>query len=352
MKNDNLFVNQQFNFADFQTALKNQFNRKFVLVDENSKQNCLNKLLKKANNEEFIIIEIPSGEENKSIETVAQIWQKLIDNQATRSSVLINLGGGVICDIGGFAAATFKRGIEFVNIPTTLLAAVDAAFGGKNGVNFSNLKNEIGTFRQPYAVFIASEFFETLDIKQLKSGFAEMLKHSLLDSLQHFNLLLSLNISDKNFIHNIQFNKALELSINLKSRIVETDPYEKNQRKALNLGHTFAHALESLYFEHQQQILHGQAVAYGLLFELYISNKKLSFDTETLNQIKEFIFSHFQPCKLTTADFENILNYMKHDKKNFSQQINFTLLEKIGNYKVNETANSEILKDAFNFILM
>ena len=286
-----------------------------ILVDENTKKDCLHKL---PNIEKLIIIEIPSGERNKNITTCNIIWEELTNNEFDRDSILINLGGGVIGDIGGFCASTYKRGIDFIHIPTTLLAMVDASIGGKLAVDFNNLKNHIGLFSNPKSVIIDPNFLDTLTENQLISGFAEVVKHAL--------------ISDKNLWETIKetpfkklaWVKIITISAELKNRIILNDPKEKGERKKLNFGHTFGHAIESYYLEKGTPILHGEGVFMGMILETEIS---LLSNLEK-NEIKNYILSNFGlPYTPPKAE---LLKFLKNDKKNKSKKINFSLLNGIG----------------------
>ncbi|MBU47004.1 MAG: 3-dehydroquinate synthase [Flavobacteriales bacterium] len=286
-----------------------------ILVDENTKKDCLYKL---PNIEKPIIIEIPSGERNKNITTCNIIWEELTNNEFDRDSILINLGGGVIGDIGGFCASTYKRGIDFIHIPTTLLAMADASIGGKLAVDFNNLKNHIGLFSNPKSVIIDPNFLDTLPENQLISGFAEVVKHAL--------------ISDKNLWKTIKetpfkklaWEKIITISAELKNRIILNDPKEKGERKKLNFGHTFGHAIESYYLEKGTPILHGEGVFMGMILETEIS----ILSNSDKNEIKNYILANFGlPYTPPKAE---LLKFLKNDKKNKSKKINFSLLNGIG----------------------
>ena len=286
-----------------------------ILVDENTKKNCLYKLPKF---EQPIIIEIPSGESNKNITTCKLIWEELTNNKFDRDSILINLGGGVIGDIGGFCASTYKRGIYFIHIPTTLLAMADASIGGKLAVDFNNLKNQIGLFTNPTSVIINPDFLKTLPKKQLISGFAEIVKHAL--------------ISDKNLwkiIKETHFKKLvwediITISAQLKNRIILNDPNETGERKKLNFGHTFGHAIESYYLEKGTPILHGEGVFMGMILETELSD----LSNSEKNEIKNYILSNFGLPY--TPPKKELLKFLENDKKNKSKKINFSLLSGIG----------------------
>jgi 3-dehydroquinate synthase len=320
----------------------------FILTDDNTQKVCLPLIQSLPEVQTAKKCTIPAGEENKQIESVKGIWKFLSENGANRKSLLINLGGGMLTDLGGFAAATFKRGIRFVNIPTTLLGAVDAAVGGKTGINFNGLKNEIGAFAPAIAVLIDSNFFKTLDTIHLLSGYAEMLKHSLLMSEEKLNELLRYDLDNINYE---QLNNLLFESVLIKERIVDEDPTEQGIRKALNLGHTFGHAFESLAFETNQPIQHGYAVAWGLVCELYLSFTRLGFDKNTLMKINRFIRGHYGVLNFDCSNYERIYELMKHDKKNDSGIINFTMLKATGEFKINQTADRKEIEEALDFII-
>ena len=286
-----------------------------ILVDENTKRDCLYKLPKIEN---AIIIEIKSGEEYKNISTCNFIWEQLTINNFDRNSLLINLGGGVIGDMGGFCAATYKRGLDFIHIPTTLLAMVDASVGGKLGIDFKGFKNQIGLFNNPKAVLISPEFLETLAESELKSGFAEVVKHTLISDNSLWVKLNNTPYTD------LDWKDIIDTSVRIKNKIVLADPFEKGERKKLNFGHTFGHAIESYYLEKGTPISHGEAVFMGMILETEISDLS---ETDK-NEIKNYIISNFSlpytPKKL------NLHKFLINDKKNQDGKINFTLLSGIG----------------------
>ena len=287
-----------------------------ILVDENTKKDCLNKLSKFDNS---IIIEIKSGEENKNINTCNFIWEQLTKNNFDRNSLLINLGGGVIGDMGGFCASTYKRGISFIQIPTTLLAMVDACVGGKLGIDFNGLKNQVGLFNNPKTVLINPDFLTTLPRNQLLSGFAEVVKHALISDNNFWKQLTSTPFDS------LDWEEIILTSIQIKNKIVLADPLEIGDRKKLNFGHTFGHAIESYYLEEGTPILHGEAVFMGILLETEIS----SLSVTAKNEIKNFILSNFALPHLPTNS--EIKKYLINDKKNKIGKINFSLLKEIGN---------------------
>lgn len=318
----------------------------FILCDTTTEKLCLPVLLQSEALAGAHVITITAGDENKNIDSAVKIWKYLTENGATRKSLMINLGGGMITDIGGFAASTFKRGIRYINVSTTLLGAVDAATGGKTGINFLGLKNEIGVFAPADAVLIDVEFFKTLDTMNLRSGFAEMVKHSLIDNRKEWNEILKFDLE------NVDFDVLKELvdrSVKIKERVVEQDPTEKNIRKALNLGHTFAHAFESLSYRQKRPVLHGYAVMWGLLCELYLSHVKLNFPKDDLLNLKYLIKEYYGTFIIDCDDYEPLFELMTHDKKNESKEINFTLLTDIGEIKINQTATKDEIFDCLDF---
>lgn len=318
----------------------------FLLTDDNTQIYCLPLIQSIPEIQAAKKCSIPAGDENKHIESLSKVWKFLSDNGANRKSLLINLGGGMLTDLGGFAAATFKRGIRFVNIPTTLLGAVDAAVGGKTGINFNGLKNEIGAFAPAIAVLIDSNFFKTLDTTQLLSGYAEMLKHSLLRFDGHLNELLRFDLNEVDWE---LLNRLLFESVLIKERIVKEDPTEQGIRKALNLGHTFGHAFESFSFETQRPIQHGYAVAWGLICELYLSFIQLGFDKNTLMKIARFVKEYYGVFIFDCADYQRLYDLMQHDKKNDAGAINFTLLKSVGEIKIDQTADRKEIEDTLDF---
>ncbi len=296
------------------------------------------------------LITIPSTDAAKTLESVSHVWSELQQGGATRHSCMINLGGGMVTDLGGFAASTFKRGIDFINIPTTLLSQVDASVGGKTGINFGGLKNEIGVFNDAKFVILATQFLSTLDDANLRSGYAEMLKHGLISDEKHWAELLRFDFGHPDLP---LLQQMLARSVKVKERVVEKDPHEHGLRKALNYGHTFGHAFESYSFRHaddqRQPLLHGYAVAYGMICELYLSAVKTGFPTEKMRQTVQFIRETYGNYAITCDDYDELIELMRHDKKNTSGVINFTLLGAIGDIRINQTATEEEIKEAFDF---
>lgn len=292
------------------------------------------------------LIVVPSGDNNKSLESLSTIWMSLSSAGANRRSLLINVGGGMITDIGGFAASTFKRGIRFVNIPTSLLGAVDAAVGGKTGINFAGLKNEIGAFSHAEAVVVCSGFFTTLPYGELLSGYAEMLKHSLIDSSGALDRLLAFDLENPDWQ---VLQVLLQESVRVKQRIVSEDPYEHGLRKALNLGHTVAHALESMAFRRDKAIPHGHAVAIGLVADLVLSNLKFGFPSETLGRLAGYVKTFYPSHPISCADYPALIELMRHDKKNRSHdEINFTLLRRPGDVIVDCAVSADEIQEALD----
>lgn len=327
--------------ADIQLVIKrfldeSDYSKIFILVDENTKKHCLPVTKTNGLFDDVNIIETKSGEWNKSIKTVTKIWEFLTQHNADRNALLINLGGGIIGDMGGFAASTFKRGMDFVNIPTTLLSQVDASVGGKTGINFLNLKNEIGVFNHPKYVFIDSRFLQTLDKRNTLSGWAEMIKHTLIFSQQDFEHLTQHNITNINYK---TLNQLIARSVNIKDHYVESDPLEKGMRKALNFGHTFGHAFESFFMDQKSSLFHGEAVALGMICELYLSNKLCNFPIQKMHQIINYILNTYTKINIPETDMDTIIELIGHDKKNKGLNINFTLLEDFGKIKINQHCN-------------
>lgn len=318
----------------------------FILTDQTTHDMCLPKLqnflcLKGAQS-----IVIKAGDTNKTLDSLAEVWTALSQGGATRHSLMINLGGGMVTDLGGFAASTFKRGIDFINIPTTLLAMVDASVGGKTGINFGGLKNEIGVFSDSKFVIINTQFLDTLDHDNICSGYAEMLKHGLISDNKHWAELVGFNLAQPDLA---QLQRMVAESIKVKERIVTVDPHEHGIRKALNLGHTVGHALESFAMKHGRPVLHGYAVAYGMVCELYLSARKTDFPTDKMHQTVRFILDHYGRLPYTCDDYPELLELMRHDKKNTSGIINFTLLGGIGDIRINQTATKEEIEEALDF---
>ncbi len=322
------------------------FDKLFLLTDEHTHRLCLPLVqgIDALGDAEEIII--GAEDVNKTLQTLSSVWQTLSEKGATRHSLLINIGGGMVTDLGGFAAATFKRGIRCINIPTTLLAMVDAAVGGKTGINFNGLKNEIGSFFPADSVLIETQFLRTLDANNFFSGYAEMLKHGLISTPDHLSELLAF---DTEHIDYARLKQLVGTSVQVKEQIVEQDPTEKGIRKALNLGHTIGHAFESLALEEERHVLHGYAVAWGLVCELYLSYIKAGFPKELLQQVIRFVRQNYGAFAFTCKQYDRLYELMLHDKKNTAGIINFTLLNKVGDISLNQTADKETIFEVLDF---
>lgn len=331
-----------------QTALT-PLEQVFVLVDENTRVHALPLVLQTLPLPAEQILCIPAGEAYKTLHTVELIWQFLEQREATRKSILFCLGGGVLTDLGGFAAATFKRGIIWINIPTTLLGMVDAAAGGKTGFNYGGFKNEIGLIREAKETIINPDFLKTLPPHQFLSGFAEMLKHALISSPLE---LASIKAFDPNHPDQEQLQELISRSVDIKNYIVDCDPEETGMRQTLNFGHTIGHAIEEYSLRHDEEpLLHGYAVLYGIVAELYLSTTQLGFPERDLQTIvaimKEYYGKPVCPCK----DYDELVSLMQHDKKNPSpDRITFTLLRSVGNYQLGCTAGEEEIREALDFL--
>lgn len=322
------------------------YDKLFILTDENTELHCLPAINKLLLDNNAIYVTIPAGDLNKNIETLSHVWTQLSQKGATRHSLLINLGGGMTTDLGGFAAATFKRGIRYINIPTTLLSMVDASVGGKTGINFNGLKNEIGAFAPASSVLIETEFLKTLDKENFFSGYAEMLKHGLISNTEHWAELLNFPTDNLDYI---KLKELVGKSVQIKEDIVEQDPYEQGIRKALNLGHTVGHAFESLSFEEDRPVLHGYAVAWGIVCELYLSSVKTGFPTDKLRQTVQFIKENYGCFSIDCKIYDKLYAYMLHDKKNTAGIINFTLLKDVGEICINQSADKDEIFEMFDF---
>lgn len=318
----------------------------FILVDSNTLEHVWPKFVTMKGLEKAEVIEVPPGEESKSVEVAYNLWQTLLDYGADRSSLLINIGGGVVTDLGGFVASTFKRGIPFINVPTSLLAMVDASVGGKTGVNLGHSKNQVGTFSNANQVIIYPELLITLPSEHLRSGFGEMLKHGLIVDNDYW---MDLKNIKEITVENV--SPLIAKSIAIKSKVVDEDPKEKGLRKILNFGHTFGHAIESVLLDRDHPILHGDAVALGMVLETEVSfNKKLISMNEKM-EIQEAIEKLFLLNPILNIEYKDLWREMKNDKKNVIGQVNLTLLRKIGQAKYDCICTEEELKIAFDEVL-
>ena len=319
----------------------------FIIVDTNTKKDCLPLFFKKITfNESFEVLEIPEGEINKNIHTCSLLWNELSENGADRNSLIINLGGGVVTDLGGFVASTFKRGVFFINIPTTLLAMVDASVGGKNGVDLGLLKNQIGIINHPEMVLIDTGFLKTLPENQLTSGYAEMIKHGLIHSREYWDNVKSFDILRMDKLEDLIWESVL-----IKNDVITKDPFEKNVRKTLNYGHTLGHAIESYSLDQNKfpALLHGEAIAIGMILTTYISFKKLGFPEQTLSDISLHIIKKFKKSLFSKEAINAIIKLLKYDKKNYNGTVLFVLLTDIGNYKLSCEVSNSLIFEAFEY---
>lgn len=336
-------------FDDSLTQLVNfikegKYSRSFVLTDENTAVHCLPLLqqyLGEADN--FDIIEINAGEESKNLDFCIGVWKMLIDFGADRKALMINLGGGVVTDLGGFVASTYKRGIDFVQVPTTLLSQVDASVGGKTGVDLDSIKNIIGTFTQPKAVFMVADFFKTLPERQILSGLAEMLKHGLICDADYWDKLKTSDLS-------IPSLELVHRSVEIKNEVVIEDPHEKGIRKALNFGHTVGHAVETYsMLNDSNPLTHGEAIAVGMVCEAWLSNKKAGLPDEQLDEIAEVLTKLYPKHSIADDCHTALFELMQKDKKNQNGQINCTLLTRIGQYSIDNICTEQELCDSLRY---
>lgn len=331
--------------AEIEAAVEHcEHDKVFVLTDVHTEKLCLPFLLSSLG--DLQTLAVGAEDLNKNIQTLVSVWNFLSEKGASRHSLLINLGGGMITDLGGFAASTFKRGINYINVPTTLLAMVDASVGGKTGINFNGLKNEIGVFNAANLVLINTDFLRTLDRYNILSGYAEMLKHGLISDVSHWAELLNFDFDNVDYV---LLKKLVGQSIHIKEYVVAQDPNEKGIRKALNFGHTFGHAFESLALARQKPILHGYAVAYGMVCELYMSCVKSGFPKENMRQTIHFIKENYGTFSFGCDDYDHLYQLMLHDKKNENNMINFTLLEDIGKIQINQHADRKTIEEVLDF---
>lgn len=341
----NIIFTNEVNQALEQVLESMDFNKLFVLTDVNTAHFVLPKFGTSLSKYGATNISIKAGDVSKNVESLTQVWKQLGEGGGTRRSLLVNLGGGMVTDLGGFAASTFKRGIKFINIPTTLLSSVDAAVGGKTGINFNGLKNEVGVFNEADAVIISTMPLYTLPMEEVKSGFAEMLKHGLLSGREVFERLLAYDFSKYNAD---ELLVLLEESVNVKREIVRQDPHEKGLRRALNLGHTVGHAFESMAMKRQNPIPHGYAVAWGMIVELVLSHMQLGFDSDMLHRYADFVYSNYGAFHITCDDYPELISLMRHDKKSNSGEMNFSLLSGVGEIKINCEATEDDVKAALD----
>ena len=324
---------------------ESKYSNIFIIVDNNTEEFCLSKFLPYLQTDLTIeIMEFEAGEPNKNIETCVQLWNVLTELGADRKSLVINLGGGVVTDLGGFVASTFKRGVDFIHIPTTLLSMVDASVGGKNGVDLGNLKNQIGVINVPKMVLIDTQYLDTLSKSEMRSGLAEMLKHGLIYDKDYWEKFLDLKAIDF-----ADFDELIYRSVAIKNEIVTEDPTEKNIRKALNFGHTLGHAIESYFLENENKttLLHGEAIAIGMILESYISLEKGLLTSNEYQVIKSTIKAIYDAVVFEENDIAPILELLIHDKKNEYGNIQFALIDGIGKIKINQSVENNLILKAF-----
>lgn len=324
---------------------ENNYSSVFILTDENTHQYCLPFINNLMHEQAYTVLKIHSGESEKNIETCKFLWQQLIENHAGRKSVLINLGGGVIGDMGGFVASTFKRGFDFINLPTTLLSQVDASVGGKLGIDFMDMKNLIGVFQNPTAIFIATEFLQTLPFEQLRSGFAEILKHGLISNRDYWGKIKLIDLHT-----HTDWLQIIAESVSIKQQVVESDMLETGLRKILNFGHTIGHAVETLSLRNDHTpLLHGEAIAIGMICEAYLSHRANGLSENALNEITATIQKNYPPYQINQLSESALFSVMAQDKKNQSKQISFSLLSEIGACEFDKFVSDELIIQSLHY---
>ncbi len=346
MYNQQVIISQNMEQSLQEAVCRVPHDRLFILTDTTTHRLCLPLISHLPYMEKAVEITIGATDENKTLESLSNVWAALQQGGATRHSLMINLGGGMVTDLGGFAASTFKRGISYINIPTTLLSMVDASVGGKTGINFGGLKNEIGVFNCASSVIICADFLKTMDHQNLRSGYAEMLKHGIISNVRNWAELLNFDLENIDYTH---LQQMIGTSVAIKEHIVHEDPTEQGIRRALNLGHTAGHALESLALQEGRTVLHGYAVAWGLVCELYLSAQKTGFPKDKLYQTLQFIRETYGVFQFDCKQYDRLYEFMTHDKKNQSGIINFTLMGDIGDIRIDQTATKEEIMEMLDF---
>lgn len=320
------------------------YSRLLVIVDEHTEILCLPRISSVLKPYAWERIRIPAGEQHKNIETCQIIWRQMMEAGADRKALALNLGGGVIGDMGGFCAATFKRGLDFVQVPTTLLSQVDASIGGKLGIDFMQIKNSIGLFRDPQAVFIDPAFLQTLPFAEIRSGFAEVIKHSLIADAGQWS-----DIRQIQDLKSVDWATVIPPSLQVKKQVVEEDPFERGLRKALNFGHTIGHAIEGHALETERPLLHGEAIAIGMICETFLSHRMLGLAATDMENICQYILSVYDPYPLDRKRYPAYLNLMQNDKKNEAGQINFSLIDPLGHAVVNQTCSEALIVESLDY---
>ncbi|CAN5603133.1 3-dehydroquinate synthase [soil metagenome] len=337
----NLIITNDLNSSLKDLFSKKKYSKTGLLMDENTFHHCYPQV------QQFLpdhyILKISSGEENKNIQNCLKIWNFLTKNKFDRKSLLINLGGGVIGDMGGFCAATFKRGIDFINLPTTLLAQVDASIGGKLGIDFEGFKNHIGLFKDPEAIVIYTPFLNSLDFRQIRSGFAEVIKHSLIADAQAWPTITSKDLQDQDW------DPLVRHSVEIKNKVVQEDPLEKGLRKILNFGHTIGHAIETFFLDQEEILLHGEAISIGMICEAYLSNKLSSLKKVELHDIETFLIKTYGKTEIPREAIKIIAGFTLQDKKNENTDINCTLLESPGKAIYDQKISTEDVMEAIEY---
>jgi len=323
----------------------NQYSKWILLTDDNTTRLCSDIFLRKLNLKPIAKFSILPGEAYKNLGQVEKLYNLLLEKKLDRHAAIVNLGGGIVSDIGGYAAATFKRGIDYINIPTTLLAMVDASFGGKTGVNLNGVKNQIGCFHHPVQTLFDESFLESLPQKEMVSGYGEIIKHALIASS-----VLWKEINEYSSISKItDWTSIIKTSVEIKTTLVNKDPLEKSERKLLNYGHTIGHAIETLYNQSGKQISHGHAIAIGMITETYISHKLLNFPEKIMNDIKKNIKSIYGNIPLNKEDYKPILELLKHDKKNTNGNVNFVLLRNLEKFQLDCKVSESLLIESLDY---
>ncbi|SDD78266.1 3-dehydroquinate synthase [Algoriphagus faecimaris] len=321
---------------------KRDFSKLLVLTDENTQRDCF-PMVKDALPAHFEELTIPAGEQYKTLETCVTIWDKMTAAALDRKALVINLGGGVLGDMGGFCASIYKRGIRFINMPTTLLSQVDASVGGKLGVDFHGLKNHLGVFNEPDIVLISPSFLDTLSAQEVRSGFAEIIKHGLIQDAAYFSGLNFENWKKNNW------NALINRSVDIKKQVVQDDPKEQGLRKILNFGHTLGHALETYYLDSPKHLLHGEAIAVGMICEAWLSQQKTGLALHELEEISQKLIQVYGKINIDPAHWETILDLSLQDKKNEGKSVLFSLLESIGTCTYNIPVTREEMKQALTY---